>query len=284
MPAPTVAINPAPGATERYKYQYNDLTGAGDVFIPIIDPSALVLSSLPSNVTIISDLATIEADWPGAGNFIPADEPAFVFPAELLEVQENGSYSLDFSFLDKALPVDGPILADGTLITDPPVPGSSPVPEPKTWLMMLRSIVPRLLSTAKTRGNRVWIGMMEGSIRMAIGTLIFKASLSAVAFCTMSARCRRRHRTLCTTSMPDRANSRGYGRSLIAHPIVPLETLEAMARGTVTIKFVPQKNCGNAQEPTNEVWYVSPAGFKGVDTLTFPFGARSKEVLNVTVN
>jgi hypothetical protein len=56
------------------------------------------------------------------------------------------------------------------------------------------------------------------------------------------------------------------------------------ARGTVTVKFVPQKNCGNAQEPTNEVWYVSPAGFKGLDTLTFPFGAHSKMILNVTVD
>jgi hypothetical protein len=54
-------------------------------------------------------------------------------------------------------------------------------------------------------------------------------------------------------------------------------------RGTVTVKFVPQNNCG-AQEPTNEVWYVSPAGFKGLDAVTFPFGARSKMILNVTVD
>jgi hypothetical protein len=56
------------------------------------------------------------------------------------------------------------------------------------------------------------------------------------------------------------------------------------AHGTVTVKFVPQKNCGNAQEPTNEVWYVSPAGFKGLDTISFPFGARSRITLNVTVD
>jgi hypothetical protein len=140
VPAPAVAVSrvtgPA-GAAEQYSYQYNDLTGAGDVFIPIIDPAALVVSSLPSNVTIISDLATIEADWPGAGNFIPADEPVFDLPSELLEVAEDGAYSLDFSFLDKDPPVDGPILADGTLIADPPVPGSSAIPEPSTWVMML---------------------------------------------------------------------------------------------------------------------------------------------------
>jgi PEP-CTERM motif len=136
VPAPKVVISPA-GVADQYSYQYNDLTGAGDVFIPIIDPSALVVNSLPANVTVISDLATIEADWPGAGNFIPANEPVFDLPAELLEVAEDGAYSLNFSFLDTDLPVDGPILADGTLITDPPVPGTSAIPEPTTWAMML---------------------------------------------------------------------------------------------------------------------------------------------------
>jgi hypothetical protein len=158
VPAPKVAITPpnATGAAERYSYQYNDLTGAGDVFIPIIDPSALVVSSLPSNVTVISDLATIVADWPGSGNFIPADEPVFDLPPELLEVAEDGAYSLDFSFLDKDLPVDGPILADGTLIADPPVPGSSAIPEPTTWVMMLLGLSSlALLSTAKARGEPV---------------------------------------------------------------------------------------------------------------------------------
>jgi hypothetical protein len=141
VPAPKVAIKPVPnpngGVAEQYNYQYNDLTGAGEVFIPIIEPSALVVSSLPASVTIISSLATIEADWPGAGNFIPANEPVFDLPAELLEVAEDGAYSLNFSFLDKDLPVEGPILADGTLITDPPVPGTSAVPEPSTWAMLL---------------------------------------------------------------------------------------------------------------------------------------------------
>ena len=140
VPAPMVAINQVTGPTgpaDQYSYQYSDLTGAGDVFIPIIDPSALVVSSLPSDATIITSLAAIEADWPGAGNIIPYNEPAFDHPAELLEVPEDGAYSLDFSFLDTNLPVDGPILADGTLISDPLVPGSSAIPEPSTWAMML---------------------------------------------------------------------------------------------------------------------------------------------------
>jgi hypothetical protein len=159
VPAPKVAITPGSGpagAAEQYSYQYNDLTGAGDVFIPIIDPAALVVSSLPSNVTIISDLATIEADWPGAGNFVPANEPVFDVPSELLEVPEDGAYSLNFSFLDANLPIEGPILADGTLITDPPVPGTSAIPEPTTWVMMLLGLSSlALLSTAKARGETV---------------------------------------------------------------------------------------------------------------------------------
>jgi hypothetical protein len=160
VPAPTVAIKPAPnpagGVADQYSYQYNDLTGAGDVFIPIIDPSALVVSSLPSNVTVISDLATIESDWPGAGNIVPYNETVFDLPPELLEVAEDGAYSLDFSFLDKDLPVDGPILADGTLIADPPVPGSSAIPEPTTWVMMLLGLSSlALLSTGKARGEAV---------------------------------------------------------------------------------------------------------------------------------
>jgi hypothetical protein len=84
VPAPKVVITPATsptgGVADQYGYQYNDLTGAGDVFIPIIHPSALVVSSLPSNVTIISDLATIVADWPGSGNFIPAMSRSLIFP------------------------------------------------------------------------------------------------------------------------------------------------------------------------------------------------------------
>lgn len=139
VPAPMVAINQVTGpsgSADQYSYQYNDLTAGGYIFIPIIDPSALVVSSLPSDVTIITSSAEIELDWPGTGNIVPYNEPAFDDPAELLEIPVTGS-SLDFSFLDINLPVDGPILADGTLISDPLVPGSSAIPEPSTWAMML---------------------------------------------------------------------------------------------------------------------------------------------------
>jgi hypothetical protein len=88
--------------------------------------------------------------------FHPRNEPVFDLPPELLEVAEDGAYSLDFSFLDQNLPLEGPILADGTLITDPPVPGSSAIPEPTTWVMMLLGLSSlALLSTAKASGETV---------------------------------------------------------------------------------------------------------------------------------
>jgi hypothetical protein len=45
--------------------------------------------------------------------------------------------------------------------------------------------------------------------------------------------------------------------------------------GTVAYKETTQKRCGNASEPAREVWYTSPPGYKGTDTVTFPFGSSS---------
>ena len=157
VPAPDVAVTPMTGPTgleEKYDYEFTDLTGVGDVFIPIVDPSALVVSSLPSGVTIISDPTTIQRDWPGSGNLVPANEPIFDDPLELLEVPEGGNATLDFSFLDTSLPVDGPILADGTLITDPLVPGPASVPEPGTLWLLGSALVLMLMGLASVRRSQ----------------------------------------------------------------------------------------------------------------------------------
>ena len=156
VPAPGVTVTPMTSPTgggpeEKYDYEFSDLTGVGDVSIPIVDPSALVVSSLPSGVTIISDPTTIETDWPGSGNFVPTNETIFDDPLELLEVPEGGDATLDFSFLDTSLPVDGPILADGTLITDPLVPGPASVPEPGTlWLLGSALVIMGLASVRRS--------------------------------------------------------------------------------------------------------------------------------------
>jgi len=113
---------------------------------------------------------------------------------------------------------------------------------------------------------------------------IFGASLRGMAFCMISAM------PASATDIAHNTHARSGQLSRIwtffdckLHSPIG-NTGSYGARGTVSVKFVPQNNCGNANEPTNEVWYVSPAGFKGLDTVTFPFGARSKMILNVTVN
>jgi hypothetical protein len=53
--------------------------------------------------------------------------------------------------------------------------------------------------------------------------------------------------------------------------------------GTVTVKELSTQNrCGNANEPAREVWYTSPPGFKGIDTITFPAGS-GRVIFEVTV-
>jgi hypothetical protein len=114
--------------------------------------------------------------------------------------------------------------------------------------------------------------------------LIFGAPVSGMAFCTISAM------PVSASDIMHNTHARSGQLSRIwefydCKLHTPIGNTGSYGeRGTVTVKFVPQNNCGNAQEPTNEVWYVSPAGFKGLDTVTFPFGARSKMILNVTVD
>jgi hypothetical protein len=130
---PTVNDQATPsGANFSYGYSLSNLSGTGDVFIPIIDPSAIVKGSLPQGSTLIEDPATIAADWPGA---LPVNMNVFDDPIALLEIPENGDTSLTFSFLDRNAPLNGPLLANGIMI-DPQIPGL-PVPEPSTWAMML---------------------------------------------------------------------------------------------------------------------------------------------------
>ena len=121
-------------------------------------------------------------------------------------------------------------------------------------------------------------------MRVNLRKLIFVTFHSGMAFCTMSATPASASDIVHNTHARSGQLSRiwTFFDCKLHSPIG--NTGSYGARGTVSVKFVPQNNCGNANEPTNEVWYVSPAGFKGLDTVTFPFGARSKMILNVTVN
>ncbi len=129
---PTVNVQATPSGPDfSYGFSLSNLSGKGDVFIPIMDPSALVITSLPQGSTLIEDPATIASDWPGA---LPVSMNVFDDPVALLEIPENGETSLTFSFLDRNAPIDGPLFANGIMI-DPQIPGL-PVPEPSTWAMM----------------------------------------------------------------------------------------------------------------------------------------------------
>src|SRR3984957_5249292 len=117
-----------------YNYSFTDLSGTGDVFIPILDPAGLV--GPLGFATLIEDPSTIASDWPGSGNVIPSNKSAFNDPAALLEIPESGVSALSYSFLDTDPPVNGPVLADGILLA-PPVPGSpTSVPEPGTLSLL----------------------------------------------------------------------------------------------------------------------------------------------------
>ena len=54
--------------------------------------------------------------------------------------------------------------------------------------------------------------------------------------------------------------------------------------GTVVAKFVTQNRCGNPNEPTNEIWYTSTPGFKGVDTVTIAASGNVNVIIEVTVD
>ena len=136
---PTVAVNTATvGLDTSYSYTFTNLSGTGDVFIPILSPSGLV--SVPNGDTLITDTSTILADWPGTGNTIPGTDGLFYDPAALLEIPETGS-TLSVSFLDTNPAINGPILADGQLL-DPPVPGAgaSAVPEPTSLALLATAV------------------------------------------------------------------------------------------------------------------------------------------------
>jgi len=139
-PAVTTTLQDVSGGV-RYSYSFTSLSGTGDIFIPILDLSGLVDGSLPADASLITDPADVSGDWSGADNGIPSSESAFDDPAGLVEIPEDDNNSLSVSFLDSLGPVEGPILADGTLL-DPPVPGLSPtsVPEPGALVLFIAGI------------------------------------------------------------------------------------------------------------------------------------------------
>jgi hypothetical protein len=151
--APAVNSKTSPsGHKDGYVYSLSSLSGKGDVFIPILDPSALVLSSLPDDAILIEDPKAIRADWSAAN--LPADESLFDNPLALLEIPEDEAKTLTFSLLDGNVPIDGPVFADGVLVGSV-VPGVAAVPEPSTWAMILLGFAGVGLAYRARRGERM---------------------------------------------------------------------------------------------------------------------------------
>jgi hypothetical protein len=63
----------------------------------------------------------------------------------------------------------------------------------------------------------------------------------------------------------------------------PYQGAAFVEHGTVTYKDVVGNRCGSVAEPAREVWYTSPPGFTGEDTVTFPFSGGST-IIHVTVH
>jgi hypothetical protein len=144
VPAVTTHTTPI-GRYLAYAYSFSSLSGKGALFIPILDPSAIVPGSLPAGATLIENPKMILADWLGSDNTLPAVQRIFDDPTALLEIPEDGNTSLGFSLQDENAPVNGPILADGLLI-DPPVPGLSPAPEPSALWLLAGSVAATFLA------------------------------------------------------------------------------------------------------------------------------------------
>jgi PEP-CTERM motif len=130
----SLVSNGSGGFNTQYDYSFASLTGTGYVYIPILDPAALVLASLPDFASLLTDPNTISSIWPGTGNSLPASKSLFDSPLGLLQITENLMTSNSLTFLDSNPPINGPLLADGALL-DPSIPGPASVPEPGTlWL------------------------------------------------------------------------------------------------------------------------------------------------------
>ena len=129
---PTVNVKATPSGPDfSYGFSLSNLSGKGDVFIPIMDPVH------PRDNLAFRRLHAYRRSRDHC--FRLAGRASSQYERlrrsrRLLEISENGETSLTFSFLDRNAPIDGPLFANGIMI-DPQIPGL-PVPEPSTWAMM----------------------------------------------------------------------------------------------------------------------------------------------------
>jgi hypothetical protein len=65
---------------------------------------------------------------------------------------------------------------------------------------------------------------------------------------------------------------------------VPFEGTSFVQHGTVTMKRLTIKQCGNPNEPATAYWYVSNPGYKGFDEVNFSYVSGSAMIVHITVH
>ena len=64
----------------------------------------------------------------------------------------------------------------------------------------------------------------------------------------------------------------------------PYEGTAFVQHGTVTMKRVTTRECGNPNEPATVYWYVSNPGYKGFDEVNFSYVSGSALIVRIIVH
>ena len=67
------------------------------------------------------------------------------------------------------------------------------------------------------------------------------------------------------------------------HNHIPSERTAFVDHGRLDYRQSATDRCGNANEPVREIWYTSPAGYHGADSIVFPGKRHPHTIILVTV-
>jgi hypothetical protein len=133
------SYTPSPGNPTTFNYDFASLgTSGATVYIPLLDPNAVVAGSfsingVPATLPIITDPGSIAADWVSAS--FPDPKSIFDDPSALIAITlGTPTTQTNVSFQSNDPVVSGPIELSAGNYNDPPVPG--PVPEPCTLVLL----------------------------------------------------------------------------------------------------------------------------------------------------
>lgn len=67
------------------------------------------------------------------------------------------------------------------------------------------------------------------------------------------------------------------------HNHIPSERTAFVDHGTLDYRPSATERCGNPSEPVREIWYTSPMGYHGADSIVFPGKRHPHTIIRVTV-